>query len=149
LCYWYGLKAIEAASSSMGEAKRRQVHAGSFAKVFDARKHAIRRLWVRNGRFYAQLKVENPITGIKKTRRVPLMDKDGEPVQTAAPSSPAPSGSRRTEARRHRKRPAGCQPGLTSSNLTTADSKKPAADPAFSSPPIRSSLYFSHSLAHG
>jgi len=41
-------------------------------------------LWVRNGGFYAQLKIENPITGLKKTRRVPLNDTDGQPVQTAA-----------------------------------------------------------------
>ncbi len=39
---------------------------------------------MRNGRFYAQLKIENPITGIKKTRRVPLMDTDGKPVKTVA-----------------------------------------------------------------
>ena len=39
---------------------------------------------MRNGRFYAQLKVENPITGIKKTRCVPLVDKDSKPVATVA-----------------------------------------------------------------
>ncbi len=50
----------------------------------DGRKQPIRALWVRNGRFYAQLKIENPITGLKKTRRVPLNDTDGQPVQTAA-----------------------------------------------------------------
>jgi hypothetical protein len=37
-----------------------------------------------NGRFYAQLKIENPITGLKKTRGVPLNDTDGQPVQTGA-----------------------------------------------------------------
>jgi hypothetical protein len=50
----------------------------------DGRKQPIRGLWVRNGRFYAQLKIENPVTGIKKTRRVPLNDTEGRPVQTAA-----------------------------------------------------------------
>ena len=56
----------------------------NFAKVLDGRKQPIRGLWVRNGRYYAQLKIENPITGFKKTRRVPLNDKDGNPVQTVA-----------------------------------------------------------------
>lgn len=62
----------------------RQSHVASFAKVLDGRKQPIRGLWVRNGRFYAQLKIENAITGIKKTKRVPLMDKDGNAVETAA-----------------------------------------------------------------
>jgi integrase len=44
----------------------------------------VRGLWERNGRFYAQLTVENPITGVKKVRRVPLVDKDGVPAATAA-----------------------------------------------------------------
>lgn len=63
---------------------RQQSHPAKFAKVLDGRKQPIRALWVRNGRFYAQLKIENPITGLKKTRRVPLNDTDGEPVQTAS-----------------------------------------------------------------
>jgi hypothetical protein len=44
---------------------RQQSHAANFAKVPDGRKQAIRALWIRNGRFYAQLKIENPITGFK------------------------------------------------------------------------------------
>jgi integrase len=63
---------------------RQQSHSATFAKVLDGRKQPIRALWVRNGRFYAQLKIENPVTGLKKTRRVPLNDTDGEPVQTAS-----------------------------------------------------------------
>ncbi len=63
---------------------RGQSHVATFAKVLDGRKQPIRGLWVRNGRFYAQLKVENPITGVKKTRRVPLKDTDGDAVETAA-----------------------------------------------------------------
>jgi integrase len=59
-------------------------HSANFAKVLDGRKQPIRGLWVRNGRYYAQLKIENPVTGLKKTRRVPLNDTDGRPVQTAA-----------------------------------------------------------------
>ena len=63
---------------------KRQAHAPTFAKVLDARKQPIRSLWVRNGRFYAQLAVENPITGVKKTRLIPLKDKDGKAVATAS-----------------------------------------------------------------
>jgi integrase len=77
------MKATETASSTASSTNN-ESHVASFAKVFDARKQPIRALWVRNGRYYAQLKIENTITGIKKTRRVPLLDKEGEPVQTAA-----------------------------------------------------------------
>jgi integrase len=59
-----------------------QSHGPKFAKVKDGRKQDIRGLWVRNGRYYARLNVENPVTGIKKTRRVALVDKDGHAVQT-------------------------------------------------------------------
>jgi integrase len=55
-----------------------------FSKVLDGRKQPVRGLWERNGRYYAQLTVENPITGEKKVRRVPLADKDGVPVPTTA-----------------------------------------------------------------
>ncbi|MGP8239580.1 MAG: tyrosine-type recombinase/integrase [Limisphaerales bacterium] len=44
----------------------------------------MRGLWERNGRFYAQLTVENPITGVKKVRRMPVVGKNGLPVGTAA-----------------------------------------------------------------
>src|SRR5690242_17799134 len=64
--------------------KGQKRHAPTFAKVLDARKQPIRALWVRNGRYYAQLKIENPITGIGKTRLIPLKDKDGQAVQTMA-----------------------------------------------------------------
>jgi integrase len=63
---------------------RKQSHISNFAKVLDGRKQPIRGLWVRNGRYYAQLKVENPVTGLKRTKRVPLNDKEGNRVQTAA-----------------------------------------------------------------
>jgi integrase len=62
----------------------RQTHGAIFSKVLDGRKQPVRGLWERNGRFYAQLTVENPITGVKKVRRVPLVDKDGVPAATAA-----------------------------------------------------------------
>lgn len=52
--------------------------------MLDGRKQPIRGLWVRNGRFYAQLKIENLVTGVKKTKRVPLVDKESNPVETVA-----------------------------------------------------------------
>src|SRR5271170_3026165 len=62
----------------------RQTHGAMFSKVLDGRKQPVRGLWERNGRFYAQLTVENPITGVKKVRRVPLVDKENTPVATVA-----------------------------------------------------------------
>jgi hypothetical protein len=41
-------------------------------------------LWVRNGRYYARLKVENPITGESKVQRVSLLDEEQKPVETVA-----------------------------------------------------------------
>jgi len=79
------MKPEEATSSSTSTTVGcHQPHVSNFAKVLDGRKQPIRGLWMRNGRFYAQLKIENPITGLKKTRRVPLSDKEGNRVQTAA-----------------------------------------------------------------
>jgi integrase len=43
-----------------------------YLKVQDQRKRAIRGLWKRNGRYYAQLTVEDPNNGIKKVKRMPL-----------------------------------------------------------------------------
>jgi integrase len=77
-------QAATRSSTNTGTVVREQSHAANFAKVLDGRKQPIRALWVRNGRYYAQLKIENPITGLKKTRRVPLNDLEGQPVQTAA-----------------------------------------------------------------
>lgn len=71
----------ESSTKSSGDG---QSHRPSFTKVLDGRKQPIRGLWVRNGRFYAQLKIEDAATGIKKTRRVPLVDKDNKPVETTA-----------------------------------------------------------------
>jgi integrase len=74
------------ASATEGNAKdenhKSQSHATKFTKVKDGRKQPVRGLWVRNGRYYARLNVENPITGAKKTKWVPLLDKDQNPVQT-------------------------------------------------------------------
>jgi integrase len=63
---------------------KHRTHAIRFSKVLDGRKQPIRGLWIRGSRYYARLNLENPITGVKKTRRVPLIDKDGNPVQTVA-----------------------------------------------------------------
>lgn len=75
--------ATRSSTNQTGVARQRS-HGGNFSKVLDGRKQPIRALWVRNGRYYAQLKIENAITGLKKTRRVPLNGPDGQPVQTAA-----------------------------------------------------------------
>src|ERR1017187_6168627 len=78
------MKAGASASSSTKESVGRDSHVATFAKVLDGRKQPIRGMWQRNDRFYAQLTIENPITGIKKVKRVPLVDKDSNPVQTVA-----------------------------------------------------------------
>ena len=44
----------------------------------------MRGLWQRNGTFYAQLSIPDPLTGRKFVRRVRLEDKDGNPVPTLA-----------------------------------------------------------------
>ena len=56
----------------------------AYHRVFDGRNQPIRGLWERNGRYYARLNVEDSLTGIKKTRRVPLVDKDGGAVNSRA-----------------------------------------------------------------
>src|ERR1035441_5224797 len=43
-----------------------------YRKVVDKRKRPIRGLWERNGRYYAQLTIEDQVTGIKQVKRVPL-----------------------------------------------------------------------------
>lgn len=50
-----------------------------FTKCNDARGHAIRGLWERNGRFYAQMEIPG-----KGTRRVPLVDEANQPVESVA-----------------------------------------------------------------
>ena len=52
--------------------------------MLDGRKQPIRGLLKRNTRYYGRLSVENPNTGLKAMRRVPLLDADGQPVQTDA-----------------------------------------------------------------
>jgi integrase len=76
------MKATEPERNGKNDVGRRQVHGGTFAKVLDGRKQAIRGLWVRNGRYYAQLSIENPITGQKRVRRIPVTDKEGRAAET-------------------------------------------------------------------
>lgn len=54
-----------------------------FAKALDGRKQPIRGLWIRNGRYYARLNVEDLRTGKKVNRRIPLLDKDGRAVKSS------------------------------------------------------------------
>ena len=53
-------------------AHRSHHRAATYQKVLDARKRPIRRLWQRNDRFYSRILVEDPNTGTKEVRRVPL-----------------------------------------------------------------------------
>jgi len=46
--------------------------AGTYQKALDGRKRPIRGLWQRNGKYYARVSVEDPGTGRKEVRRVPL-----------------------------------------------------------------------------
>src|SRR5277367_1391068 len=50
----------------------KQHRSQAYIKVLDKRKRPIRGLWERNGRYYAQLTVEDQQTGIKQVKRVPL-----------------------------------------------------------------------------
>ena len=76
------MNANATASSSTNKSGTRQSHAATFSKVLDGRKQPIRGLWERNGRYYAQITIENQISGEKKVRRVPLKDKESHPVDT-------------------------------------------------------------------
>jgi integrase len=68
-------------TESTNQSIQRQSHSPTFSKVLDGRKQPIRGLWSRNGRFYAQLSIEDK-AGNKRVRRVPLLDKDKNPVAT-------------------------------------------------------------------
>lgn len=53
--------------------------------MVDQRKRPIRGLWRRNGRCYAQLAVEDPDTGVKRVKRVPLEDAETVAQEVAKP----------------------------------------------------------------
>src|SRR4030095_4513149 len=71
-------------TSTNGAGGHQRHSATTFAKVLDGRKQPIRGLWIRGARYYAQLTVEDHTTGAKQVRRVPLVDKDGQPAGTTA-----------------------------------------------------------------
>jgi len=65
-------KAI-ASNARTGTVVSQSQHRGAkYRKVLDQRKRAIRGLWERNGRYYAQITVEDANTGLKQVKRVPL-----------------------------------------------------------------------------
>ncbi len=49
-----------------------QHRAARYKKVLDLRKRPIRGLWQRNDRYYAQITVEDPNTGLKRVKRIAL-----------------------------------------------------------------------------
>lgn len=64
-------KPCEPATIKVGNNRQHNPPA-TYKKMLDKRKHAIRGLWQRNDRYYAQMSVEDPISGIKRVKRVPL-----------------------------------------------------------------------------
>ena len=88
MCKIDGVNPKAVKSKTESEIATRQSHAATLAKVVNGRKQPVRGLWRRGDRYYAQLTVEDPITGQKKVRRVSLCDAEGEPVrQSPGPSS--------------------------------------------------------------
>jgi integrase len=65
-------KAIASNGGSGTVVSQNQHRASRYNKVLDQRKRPIRGLWERNGRFYAQITVEDQTTGVKRVKRVPL-----------------------------------------------------------------------------
>ncbi len=63
------------ASTSLGDTNSGQQHqhrGPTYRKVLDKRKRPIRGLWERNGRYYAQITVEDANSGLKQVKRLPL-----------------------------------------------------------------------------
>jgi|GEM_PF-3656416 len=58
-------------STGNGSSTKRQHRGAAYKKVCDQRKRPIRGLWQRNGRYYAQMTVEDANTCLKRVRRVP------------------------------------------------------------------------------
>src|SRR5881296_3913445 len=76
LCHCYAVKLSESVSSgsiaSTVNSSGRSHAAGTYQRVTDSRKRPIRGLWIRNGKFYARLAVQDQATGRKQVRRVRL-----------------------------------------------------------------------------
>ena len=66
------VKAITSHSVNHIVVSPRQHRAARYTKVLDQRKRPIRGLWERNGRYYAQITMEDQVNGVKQVRRVPL-----------------------------------------------------------------------------
>jgi|32_taG_2_1085360.scaffolds.fasta_scaffold01284_17 integrase len=82
LCYFWVVKPSETECKPSTKSKRQaNQQQPRYQKVFDGRKQPIRGLWKRGQRYYAQLKVTDPLSGESKSRRVPLKS-DGQPVTT-------------------------------------------------------------------
>jgi integrase len=79
LCHFKGMKALERPSTQSTVVSHSRHRVAAYQKVLNGRKQPVRGLWQRNGRFYARLAVEDPNTGEKRVRRVPL---DPETVTT-------------------------------------------------------------------
>jgi len=62
----------ESTSTQSKIVSRHQHRGATYNKVVDKRKRPIRGLWERNGRYYAQLTVEDQVTGFKQVKRVPM-----------------------------------------------------------------------------
>ena len=81
------MKPNETASNTAitSEAKNQASHDyARYQKVRDGRKQGIRGLWVRNGRYYAQLSVCDPGTGATSVRRIPLEVKENGVLRPVA-----------------------------------------------------------------
>ena len=83
MCYFNSMK-HDASQSSGKKVVKSHNHAVSFAKVLDGRKQPVRGLWERNGRYYAQISVEEFSAGLKRVRRMPLANAEGESVESVA-----------------------------------------------------------------
>jgi hypothetical protein len=79
-----GNRTLRTSTASTNQAQGKSHHEAKFTKVFHGRKRAIRGLWKRNDRFYAQLTGFDPITGKNRVQRISLLDKHGGPVATVA-----------------------------------------------------------------
>jgi integrase len=75
---------VSTSTAGKNQIRSKGHHEAKFIKVRDGRKQSIRGLWRRNDRFYAQLTVFDPVTGKNRVQRIPLMDKQGEPVGSVA-----------------------------------------------------------------
>jgi integrase len=78
------MQASATAGSQQNKVQRQSHRGDTFAKVLDGRKQPIRGLWIRNGRYYARLSVEDGSSGLKSVRRVPLVNGEGNAVETRA-----------------------------------------------------------------